>query len=346
LKAAKNDEEGPNYTGENSNMKQLFEYIGTQPLLSTDEVKELAERVQLFQSFSMKKEELTRQLRRAPSCNEWAAACGRAPEEVKEVVKTGLKAKQKMVHANYRLVVSIAQRYTNKVVGLDDLIAEGILGLIRGVEKYDPSKGFKFSTYAHWWIRQAIIRSANDHTRVIRVPTHLHELSWRAKKKQEEVQRTEGRKLSNRELAEALSVPERRLERMWEAMKYPVSLDAPSSTEGNVSRLEYVEAANSREPDDQAISLSMKTHLESVLETLTKRERTVIRERYGLNDGVWKTLEQVGIIFNITKERVRQIESNAIRKLRHPARSTMLLEYAIDNPRTSRRSASSLLRKS
>eukprot|EP00803_Ostreobium_quekettii_P011579 evm.model.scf_875.4 EVM.evm.TU.scf_875.4 scf_875:42255-46980(-) len=329
-----------------SSLTRLFKHMGGQGLLSREEEKELGVQVQICQGILERKKSLAQELGRDPSEKELADVCGRTEGELAIVMKKGECAKQRMLSCNMRLVVSIARRYANQSIGLDDLVAEGIFGLTKGIEKFDPSKGFKFSTYAHWWIRQAVVRSTTEQARVVKVPVHLHELASKAKKREQEVLRTEGYTPSTKQLAEWLGVPEKRLTRMKEAMRIPVSLDAPTRADRKSTVIESVEDVHGPEPEESVIRQSLKEDLDSVLDTLTPRERGILRLRYGLDDGKEKTLEQVGRHFKVTRERVRQIEAKAIRKLRHPARSDMLLEYSFTNSKRLERPTSSILRRS
>jgi RNA polymerase primary sigma factor len=319
--------------GAGDGMKVFLRNIGKHKLLTADEERILAAKVQDYLALEKTKTELEEKLGRVASSEEWAHACG-APDgsEFRDRVETGLEARRKMIECNLRLVVSIAKKYIGRGMELQDLIAEGIIGLERGVEKFDHTRGFKFSTYAHWWIRQAVTRSISDQGRTIRLPVHLYENMSKVKKAEKELEEELDRKPSQAEIADRVGMTEKKLEFLYKSYRMPVSMDAPlkgSSKSEEVRTLEdMIEDTDQMTPEETAIKKQLKTHLEEVLSTLSPREAGVLRLRYGLEDGREHTLEEIGKHFSVTRERIRQIEAKALRKLRQPSRSGVLREYS------------------
>ena len=277
----------PEWIGVDDPVRMYLKEIGKVPLLSPDEEIELAKKIEL------------------------------GDEE----------AKKKLAESNLRLVVSIAKRYAGRGMQLLDLIQEGNLGLIKAVEKFDYRKGYKFSTYATWWIRQAITRAIADQARTIRIPVHMVETINRLVRTQRQLVQKLGREATPEELAKELDMPVERVREIMKISQDPVSLETPIGEEEDSHLGDFIQDNNVEVPADAATYTLLHEQLMDVLSTLTEREQKVLRLRFGLDDGRPRTLEEVGRQFNVTRERIRQIEAKALRKLRHPSRSKILKDY-------------------
>jgi RNA polymerase primary sigma factor len=307
-------------------IRLYLQEIGRIRLLRADEEIELARKIADLLELERVRETLATEIEREPHDNEWAKAVDMNPQQFRHRLYLGRRAKDKMVQSNLRLVVSIAKKYMNRGLSFQDLIQEGSLGLIRAAEKFDHEKGYKFSTYATWWIRQAITRAIADQSRTIRLPVHLYETISRIKKTTKLLSQGMGRKPTEEEIATKMEMTIEKLRFIAKSAQLPISLETPIGKEEDSRLGDFIEA-DGEMPEDQVSKNLLREDLESVLDTLSPRERDVLRLRYGLDDGRMKTLEEIGQIFNVTRERIRQIEAKALRKLRHPNRNSILKEY-------------------
>ena len=307
-------------------VRMYLKEIGKVPLLSADEEIELAQKMEAG-SVAVEK---------IPLLKERLAETGdeQEKEEIQAEIKAlqldvdrGSDAKKRLAEANLRLVVSIAKRYVGRGMLFLDLIQEGNLGLIKAVEKFDYRKGYKFSTYATWWIRQAITRAIADQARTIRIPVHMVETINKLSRVSRQLLQELGREPTPEEIAEEMKMPVERVREILKISQEPVSLETPIGEEEDSHLGDFIKDDNVPVPADAATFTLLKEQLEEVLGTLTEREQKVLTLRFGLEDGRARTLEEVGKEFNVTRERIRQIEAKALRKLRHPSRSRKLKDY-------------------
>jgi RNA polymerase primary sigma factor len=307
-------------------IRLYLQEIGRIRLLRADEEIELARKIADLLKLEDTYRDLVYELQREPYDIEWARAVNMPLPEFRRRLAFGRRAKEKMVQSNLRLVVSIAKKYMNRGLSFQDLIQEGSLGLIRAAEKFDHEKGYKFSTYATWWIRQAITRAIADQSRTIRLPVHLYETISRIKKTTKVLSQEMGRKPTEEEIATRMEMTIEKLRFIAKSAQLPISLETPIGKEEDSRLGDFIES-DGETPEDQVSKNLLREDLENVLNSLSARERDVLRLRYGLDDGRMKTLEEIGQIFNVTRERIRQIEAKALRKLRHPNRNSILKEY-------------------
>jgi RNA polymerase primary sigma factor len=317
---------GPKGVYTEDSIRVYLQEIGRIRLLRPDEEIELARKIADLLHLEEIAEQFESDHGRLPDNKEWAALVEMPSIKFRRRLMLGRRAKEKMVQSNLRLVVSIAKKYMNRGLSFQDLIQEGSLGLIRAAEKFDHEKGYKFSTYATWWIRQAITRAIADQSRTIRLPVHLYETISRIKKTTKTLSQEFGRKPTEEEIAESMEMTIEKLRFIAKSAQLPISLETPIGKEEDSRLGDFIEADIENPEQDVAKNL-LREDLEGVLATLSPRERDVLRLRYGLDDGRMKTLEEIGQIFDVTRERIRQIEAKALRKLRHPNRNGVLKEY-------------------
>ncbi len=301
----------------NDPVRMYLKEIGKVPLLTAEQEVSLAKRIEAGEKASAKLASDEKLSKEEISRLQW-------------VESDGLEAKKKLVEANLRLVVSIAKRYVGRGMLFLDLIQEGNLGLIRAVEKFDHGKGYKFSTYATWWIRQAITRAIADQARTIRIPVHMVETINKLVRVQRQLLQDLGREPLPEEIAEEMELSPEKVREILKVSQEPVSLETPIGEEEDSHLGDFIEDSGAVVPVDAAAFKLLQEQLEEVLDDLNTREKRVIQLRFGLLDGQPRTLEEVGRVFGVTRERIRQIESKTLSKLRHPSRSGRLRDYIED----------------
>ena len=300
-------------------VRMYLKDIGKIPLLSIDEETDLAKLVVDGREAKRRVDEIENDDQNTVSVEEF--------ESLLELVDKAHDAKDKLVNANLRLVVSIAKRYLGRGLQFLDLIQEGNMGLIKAVDKFDHQKGFKFSTYATWWIRQAITRAVADQARTIRIPVHMVETINKLVRIQRQLVQELSREPSPQEVAERMDISVEKVQQIQKIAQEPISLESPVGEEEDSNLGDFISDPHALDPYEYTAKMKLREELDDVLGTLTEREERVLRLRFGLIDGRQRTLEEVGKEFNVTRERIRQIEAKALRKLKHPSRSRKLKDF-------------------
>jgi RNA polymerase primary sigma factor len=295
-------------------VRMYLQEIGQVPLLTAEQEVELAKAMEVGDAARLRLER-----------EEYSS--GRERFDLERMNNAGCDARKHLIQANLRLVVSIAKKYTSYGLTMMDLVQEGNIGLMRAVEKFDYTKGHKFSTYATWWIRQAITRAIADQSRTIRLPVHMGEAISQVKRTSHKLQQTMQREPTPEEIADAMGISAGKVRRTLEASMHPLSLEMPVGQEGEGRMGDFIEDDRISTPSEAAAASMLREQIEEVLQKLPERERKIIQLRYGLKDGRYRTLEEVGVEFGITRERIRQIEAVALRKLRHPHLGKKLRGY-------------------
>ncbi|MBQ9899799.1 MAG: RNA polymerase sigma factor RpoD [Acholeplasmatales bacterium] len=302
-------------------VRMYLKEIGKIPLLSSEEETLYAEQVVEGRAAKAKLAEIDADDFNTVTIEEY--------EKLQDIVETADQAKDKLVNANLRLVVSIAKKYLSRGLQFLDLIQEGNMGLIKAVDKFDHKKGFKFSTYATWWIRQAITRAVADQARTIRIPVHMVETINKLVRIQRQLVQEFSREPTPEEVAERMDITVEKVQQIQRIAQEPISLESPVGEEEDSSLGDFISDPHALDPYEYTAKMKLREELDEVLATLTEREERVLRLRFGLIDGRQRTLEEVGKEFNVTRERIRQIEAKALRKLKHPTRSKRLKDFMI-----------------
>ncbi|WP_280233102.1 RNA polymerase sigma factor [Nocardia cyriacigeorgica] len=315
LRQARKDAE---LTASADSVRAYLKQIGKVALLNAEEEVELAKRIEAGLFAAEKMREFAEQGEKLPVATR---------RDFNWIIRDGNRAKNHLLEANLRLVVSLAKRYTGRGMAFLDLIQEGNLGLIRAVEKFDYTKGYKFSTYATWWIRQAITRAMADQARTIRIPVHMVEVINKLGRIQRELLQDLGREPTPEELAKEMDITPEKVLEIQQYAREPISLDQTIGDEGDSQLGDFIEDSEAVVAVDAVSFTLLQDQLQSVLETLSEREAGVVRLRFGLTDGQPRTLDEIGQVYGVTRERIRQIESKTMSKLRHPSRSQVLRDY-------------------
>lgn len=308
-------------------LRYLRGTTNTSRLLTASEEQVLSEGIQDLLKLERLQEEVTERCGSRPTFAQWAAAAGVDQKTLRKRLNYGSLCKDKMIKSNIRLVISIAKNYQGAGMNLQDLVQEGCRGLVRGAEKFDASKGFKFSTYAHWWIKQAVRKSLSDQSRTIRLPFHMVEATYRVKEARKQLYSENGRQPDNEEVAEATGLSMKRLTAVMLTPKAPRSLDQKIGINQNLKPSEVIADPEAETSEELLIKQFMRQDLQKVLDSLNPREKQVIQWRFGLEDGRMKTLQEIGELMGVSRERIRQIESCAFRKLKNKKRTKILQQY-------------------
>uniref|UniRef100_A0A1J3ESH0 RNA polymerase sigma factor n=1 Tax=Noccaea caerulescens TaxID=107243 RepID=A0A1J3ESH0_NOCCA len=313
----------------NDPLRYLRMTTSSSKLLTAREEQELSEGIQDLLKLERLQAELIERCGRQPTFAQWASVAGVDQKSLRRRINHGTQCKDRMIKSNIRLVISIAKNYQGAGMNLQDLVQEGCRGLVRGAEKFDATKGFKFSTYAHWWIKQAVRKSLSDQSRMIRLPFHMVEATYRVKEARKQLYSETGKQPENEEVAEATGLSMKRLMAVMLSPKPPRSLDQKIGINLNLKPSEVISDPEAETSEDILIKQFMRQDLDKVLDSLSTREKQVIRWRFGMEDGRMKTLQEIGETMGVSRERVRQIESSAFRKLKNKKRSNHLQQYLV-----------------